>query len=270
MRERNGHAMPMRCQKVRYSGLFGQSAEPCYGLSVPENGYTNQGVPMSNSVLTKAQAQALKAPTKPKATATPKVTDVNKAIAEGAAHVLATVDCMILFDKRTDLATLDLLYGVDGGTGSLRVAEAWTKATGQKLTKLGTKAMVTEYNKLQSLSAVLQRFGSVRPPRLSSWSAIVKATTLTDAELDSLEGETIDQEMVQSLKPAGKAKAKLKSQELSGSPAAIDWNSAEAQADLTGQMIAFTIALKDPRCSVHADQAKALRNAIAMLATATK
>lgn len=196
-----------------------------------------------------------------------------KATADGAAHVLATVDALLHFDRTTDMATLDLLYGTDGRTGSLRVAKAWMDLTGRKLTKLGTKANPTAYRKLQLLGAVIARFGAERPARLSSWTAIAKATTLTDEQLDSIEGETIDQDAVEALKPAGvaKAKAKLESQELSGTAErVIDWNSPEAQAELTGNMIAFAVALRDPRCAVHADQRKALLRAIAMLATATK
>jgi len=211
---------------------------------------------MTASVLTKPAA----APTKPP---TPNPTPIKKGIA-----------AMVAIDSKAETAKMDRMYG----KGKLvAIAAAWKIATGKKLTTL-SKAGSADYEALSNLNRVIDRFGAVKPARISSWTTILKAVTLTDVQLDAIKGDALTQEMViKAGKPATPATpargskpakgSKLVSQTLAAgdAEAPTDWNSHAAQSHLAGLLNEFHIAMLDPRCSVHPESAASLRAAIKLV-----
>lgn len=128
-----------------------------------------------------------------------------------AAEVKRHVTALVNLAGKVDAATLVRVYG--GKDGRTVVAESdslivWLDKylqAGGRLTDITPKDEDrVGYDLLSNVKRVLGRFGTARPPRFTSWSAICRAVKLDDAQLAAIEGDSID---VKAVNAAVSAKA---------------------------------------------------------------
>ena len=191
--------------------------------------------------------------------------------------ISAGLDALEVLHDKVEADVMTLIYGNADQLGLIVSAAAWKSATKDKLTKLGTpkspkgSAESRRYFKLSELNRVIERFGVVKPARLTSWTVILQACSskLTDAQLDAIEGPITDA-AIKTAKGATVVAQTISAVVPDAVATPIDWNSLDVQQALCADLNAFAIAMRSPKISVHPDVAAALKNAVKLVADAIK